>query len=52
MGYDKRLLLVELRSIECSGIGNYKRHRIFLGISHESNVGTLETLESLEGWKR
>jgi len=49
--YDKRLLLLELRSVECPGIGNYKRYRIFGGISHTSNVVTLQTLGLLEGWK-
>ena len=49
--YDGRLLLLELRSVECAGNGNYKRPRIFRGISHTSNVVTLQTLELLEGWK-
>ena len=51
MNYDKRLLFLELRSVECPGIGNYKRDRIFGGISHTSNVVALQTLELLEGWK-
>jgi len=46
---DRRLL--ELRSEERPGIGNYKRPRIFRGISHTSNIVTLQTLELLEGWK-
>jgi len=49
--YDKRLLLLELRSMECPGIGNYKRPRIFRGISHTSTVVVPQTLELLEGWK-
>ena len=51
--YDKRLLLLELRSVECPGITsrNYKRYRIFGGISHTSNVVALQTLKLLEGWK-
>jgi len=38
-------------SVGCPGIGNYKRYRIFGGISHMSNVVALQTLELLEGWK-
>ena len=37
--------------MECPGIGNYKRYRIFGGISHTSNVVAPQTLEFLEGWK-
>ena len=48
---DKRLLLPELRPLECPGIGNNKRYGIFGGISHTSNVVTLQTLELLKGWK-
>jgi len=42
--------LLELRSAECRGIRNYKRPRIFRGISHTSNIVTLQALELLEGW--
>ena len=42
--------LLELRSTRCPGIGNYKRYRIFRGISHTSNIVVLQTLELLEGW--
>jgi len=44
-------VLLELRSAECPGIRNYKRPRIFRGISHTSNIVTLQALELLEGWK-
>ena len=40
---------MELRSTEYPEIGNYKRSRIFRGISHTSNIVTLQTLELLEG---
>ena len=42
--------LLELRSTGCPGIGNYKRYRIFRGISHMSNMVALQTLGLLEGW--
>ena len=37
--------------MDCPGIGNYKRPRISRGISHASNMVTLQTLELLQGWK-
>ena len=43
--------LLEIRSARCPGIRNYKRYRIFRGISHTSNMVALQTLELLEGWK-
>ena len=43
--------LRELRFMESPGTGNYKRPRIFRGISHTSNVVTPQTLELLGGWK-
>ena len=51
MGRHELLLCMELRSVECPGIGNYKKYRIFGGIPHTSNVVTLQTLELLESWK-
>ena len=32
--FSERRFFLELRSAECPGIGNYKRHGIFRGISH------------------
>jgi len=46
--YDKKLLLLELRSVECSGIGNYRGYRIFGGISHTSKV-LVTFLEAVAG---
>ena len=40
-----------LGSAECPGIGNYESPRISRGISHTSNILTLQTLELLEGWR-
>jgi len=43
--------LLELRLLECPGIGNYERPRIFRGFPHTSNVVAVQTLELLNGWK-
>lgn len=40
-----------LRSMKFAGTRNNKRYRICREVSHMANVGALQILELLEGWK-